>query len=471
MYIGTAGLPMELNRRRYVKIAGAGVVGLSGCMGGNQDGDEQNGGDQNGGTATPTSKTPGSGDLSGTEIHMISAESSEKGQEVISRLTSDFEEETNAKVTVEYQGFDTLFQRLTQLIQAGNPPEISFLGIPDTGVLGHEPLAQVDSVLDTFNDLYGDVPSIQRYQVDGHDYYLPFFGGANMNWYREDIVSSPVPNTWENNLEMVKEADQTEGIHGAFIAAGQTICPEILSIGWGYTNEARTVQRENGRIVSAIGRGDNKQKWIETLEYMNELHEYSPQAADAGCSEMINAMATGSYAVTPYYGARPKVQTISQERDFAKDTRASLFPKKETQVTYGSVNGHVIFKNSNVDAARELMKFAYQPDYFMDMLTIAPLHNVPPGEAGKHPKYKEVVIDELPDAWSQNDIDVCLDRMNYIQLPGTETDPPNGEARALMRQNVFSRMRFNVMIEGQDPAQAVDEAHQKAEQILESQQE
>jgi ABC-type glycerol-3-phosphate transport system substrate-binding protein len=405
-------------------------------------------------------------DLSGKEVHFLTEESGDKGKEVIRSVNADFEEATGATVNTEFIGIDGFFSRLTQLIQAGNPPEVSTISGSDVGVLGTDTLATVDSVIDSFEDTYGELPDNQRQTRDGNDYFLPFFGGTDMYWYREDIAAEPYPETWDDALELARKADGQQELHGTFVSAGQSICTEIDLIGWGYTNGASTVERRDGQIVSTLGKNGNKEKWIETLDYMKQLHQYSPEAAQAGCGGMINAIPNRVAATGPYYGARPKIQAIRRDRDFAGDMRAALFPRKESHKVYGNWDGYGIYQDANTKAARTYMKFAYQPEYLSEFLWISPLQNLPPGNVFEHESYQTRLENDLPDAWSEHDIEMTIERAEQVSQPNLETSPPNTVAGALTRESLFSRMKFDAIINEDPLDQVVDTYHEEANSIL-----
>lgn len=455
-----------MRRRKLLKRAAVGSplagAALAGCLG---DGD---GDSENGETPADDLEMGNWPDLSGDSVLVLTEETGEAAQTVFENIASDFEEETGAEVDIEYHGFDDMPQRLSQLIQAQDYPEVFHIGQSDSPeMVNNDLLASLDVVVEEFIDLYGNLPEQQRVIVDGSDYLAPLFVDTHMNWYREDIVSDPVPNTWDNHLEAASNADGVQGLAGTYSGAGTSVCTSIEMLAWGYSNGARTVTREDGEVVSMINQGDNRQRWIEVIEYLQELHEYSAPAADGGCTQMINAIPNEVAGVTPYYGARPKGVAVRNDREFAGDIRAAHFPHSGDEPgIYGQAEGWGCFSGSNVQAGRAFILYCFQPEYYMPILQdIAPLHHLPPGGAVDHEEYQTWIDEGVSDAWSEQDLEVNFERIEYINNPTFETDPPNQYTGA-WSDPTMAEMKYAAVIEQRPPGEIVDEFSDRVDQLL-----
>jgi len=452
-----------MDRRQFIKTTAVstGIVGISGCAG--QD-------SENGDTAGSTDSNGDWPDLSGEEVVFLTEEGTEQGRQTLNQMASDFNDATGAEANVETLGAGELNQRTTQLVQAGDPPELVAQPMSVAFFYGTEALAPMNGAVQQFQDRYGELKDVEQVQIDGDNYFSVLWGGANQYFYRDDVVNSN-PETWDQLLTIAEENDGQEDLSGTYVAAGESICVDVEVMGWGYSNGAKTLQRQDdGTIVPAIDKGENRQKWIETFEYFDQLHEFSPEAADAGCTAQINALADGQSATGMYPGARPKLQAAQRGREFAGNLRATLQPERESPTTVGNPEGLLSFADSNTEAAQVFVDFLYQPKYYFDLLMIAPLHNAPPQALRENDQFMELLGDELHESWSEQDIERSLDRSQFIQNPAIETDPGNQVGRLVLRSGVLSQIKNQVLIGGKDPGQAIDDnVPQLAEMLSDAQ--
>jgi len=466
-----------MNRRKFLRrtTASVGVVAVAGC-GGQQGETTPTDTDSSGGEGTPTDTvgTTASGgdwpDLDGKRVLFLTEEGTEQGRETLNQVASDFNDATGADAKVETLGADELNQRTTQLIQAGDPPELVAQPMSVAHFYGAEALAPLNGAVERFRNRYGELDDVERVQIDGDDYFSVLWGGANQYFYRDDVIDSE-PETWDQLLTIAEENHGEQDLSGTYVAAGQSICVDVEVMGWGYSNGAQTLQWDGDTIVPAIDKGSNREKWIEVFEYFDRLHEYSPEAADGGCSSQINALADGNAATGMYPGARPKIQAAERGRDFAGNLRATIQPKKESHTTVGNPEGLLSFAGSNTEAAQVFADFLYQPKYYFDMLMIAPLHNAPPQPLRDNDQFRTRLTDGLHESWSEQDVERSLERSKYILNPAIETDPGNSVGRLVLRSQVLSQIKNEVLIQDKDPGQAIDDNVPQLAEMLEDAQE
>jgi ABC-type glycerol-3-phosphate transport system substrate-binding protein len=461
-----------MDRRKFIKNAGlgSGALFVTGCVGNGDGGDGGDGDDSGDGGGDGDGGDGGDGgsdgdgggdgdgewpDLDGKRVLLLTEETSEKAVNILSRVTSDFNDATGADAQVEHLGANELNQRLTQLVQAGDPPELVQQPSALTVFYGTDSLAPVNDAVAAFEDRWGELQDNVRIQFDGDDYFAPLWRATSEYWYRDDIVDTH-PETWDDLLTAAENADGTDGLAGTYSAHGQSICVDIEVLGWGYSNGARSLEWDGDQVVEALT--STKDRWVEVLEFFQELYQYSPSAADAGCSEQINAVTDGISATGFFPGARPKIQSIRREREYAPDVRAALQPKKESHVTYGDPEGLMTFQGSNTEAAKVFVDFLYQPKYYIDILMITPLHNSPPKAVAESDVMQNRLEEDLSDAWTQEDIDTTIERNDFISNPAIETDPPNSVGRVVFRSQALSQMKFDAVIEEKDPEVAIEDA-------------
>lgn len=453
------------NRRTVLKGLGtAGIAGLAGCTGG-PDGDQGSPTDEPMGTATGT---PGQWpDLSGQEVHFLTDEANEPTQQIYQRIIDEFESATGGTVNIEYVPFDQFNQRVAQLLQANTPPELVLTTTSDTAnyiELGvAEPATEAFEMLE---EQYGTPPEGSRVLSGGDEYLIPLWTNSGMNHYRSDI-SDVVTETWEDELAYAQDADGTDGLAGAFVPAGQSVCTDQMVLSYAFANDAQVATRRDGEVTIIMGEGDNRTRWIEMLEHFQQLAEYAPEAPDAGCGQMVQAVPNEVSAQTYYIGARPKIQSVLQEKAFAADVHPIKTPSGRSENHSGFVEGLQMFQGGNKEAAVTFMEFFYQVENFVDLALQTPIHNNPGWPGLRDSDAYQQGLDDLPDTWSDDDIEAALSAIEGVQTLDGETDPPNPWAGPLRASRKFSEMFFEVTIAGDDPATVVDSTAGELQTVLE----
>lgn len=457
-------------RRSVLKFAGgssvAGLASLAGCSG---DGGSNGGGGEStstssGGTETSSGEWP---DLSGTEVHFLTDESSKKFTAFFEKVKADFEADTGATVKLDLVNLGEQGPRLAQLIQAGDPPDVMqavqtrVVQLQDQGVAG-----SVNSAMSDMVDRYGEPVSGTRVKVDGTDYAVPCWINPSGQWYREDIYEGE-PKTWDDMLKYAEEADNPNGIRGTSVPLGKALCNDSWFLAYLYTNGGRVCARDdNGKVQCIMNQGENKQRWIETLEFLNELYQYSPTNANASCSQQVQAIPNETSAEAGYVGARPKVQSVQRNKEFADKVRASLVPKKRTEQSHANAIAYMTFEGANVEAGNAFISYMFQEKYFIDILLLTPIHNNPSyPQVREHPEY-QAGLDNLDDAWTDSDIQTSLSFADDILPFSQETSPPNPYAGAIYSSKLLVDILNDATINDRDPATIVEEYSQEIQSVI-----
>jgi hypothetical protein len=220
-------------------------------------------------------------------------------------------------------------------------------------------------------------------------------------------------------------------------------------------------RNEDGDVVVSIDQGDNRDRWIEMLEFRKELQPYTGPGSDIGCEERINALHTESAAHTTYGGARPKIQSIERDRDFHQHIRAEPIPGPDGPGEFfGVIKSICTFEGSNTEMAKTFLnEFIFQPDYYERYINIqnAPLY----------PKQKEEIDmrAKLPDSYTDQDIENWKAVTDAIP-PAHETNPPNPYVDSIFTTRPGSTAVSLVISEDMDPADAVDQVASAARESL-----
>ncbi len=443
---GTASAESSVNRRNVLKtVGGVGVgMGLTGCLGGGGDGGDGGGG-------------------GGNEVHFLTDESSDAFQEFFSTVKKDFESETDYTVNMEYAGVGgSAEDRLAQLNQAGDPPEIFLTGASQAALfLNQDAIAPVSTAFDSIAERFGEPTDSWRLRSDGDDYIAPLWGNIGITWYRKDLWSDKTPDTWDKLKSGAESVDSSSDVRGSFVPAGTDICTDLYVLGWAYSNGARVCTREGGDVTVSMADGDNRQRWVETLSFLQDLHQYSPKNSDAGCSQMSQALATESAANTWYVGSRPKNQPVTQGKSFASEISAVNQPTPEAgqdPTTVALAEGLVTFAGANTEAANEYIDFLFQPSYLNEIYFLTPLHNVPAfPEISETKGYQNKLEDVISNtAFTQADVEATNTAAKNVVTLASETSPPNPYSGAILGSRKLSELIYDVTVGGKAPADALE---------------
>lgn len=408
-------------------------------------------------------------DLSGTTLTFLTDESNDTFREFFSDVGDAFNEATGATVEMDYQAVGgSVEERLAQLLQAGDPPDIYMSSVSQASLLAFQgAAAPVNDPVSTVIDEYGEPRD--RLQYQGDDYLMPIWSNIGIVWYRTDLYDEP-PTTWESSLQGAEQVNQQDGMSGAFVPAGQSFCTDLMLLGYVYSNGGTVTENQGEDVQVVMDQGQNRERWVETLSHLQELHQYSPQNSDAGCSQMSQSIASETAAQAWYVGSRPKNQSILQDKEFAANIAPTLQPApdgNEDSMTNGLTDGLITFQQaSNPEAAKVYMEFFAQPEYMTRLAFITPLHNITPfpGIIQSDPFQEQ--LENLPDVWSQEDIETTLTAAENYKTLATETGNLNPFAGAIYNSRKLSELMFDITVRGNDPGEMVDRYAQEIQQVV-----
>lgn len=448
----------NVNRRKILKGLGATtLVSISGCVGGDDDDGDGDGDGDGGADSTPMTDNGDWPDLSGSEVHFLVDETSDAFRSFFDDIGSDFNDATGAEVRMEYQATGgSLEERLSQLLQTGDPPEVILSSLSQSALLALDGVAApVNDAYQTVVDRYGD--SRERMRFEGDDYMMPFGSNIGMYWYRTDLYEQ-APSTWETLLEEAQRVEENTDTHGAAVLGATSFCTELMLMGYAFSANANVAENNDGDINVIMSEGSNRDNWVEVLSFLQDLQQYSGGLEDVGCGgSTVLADETSAHAW--WVGSRPKNQCVVQERPFAEDVTAvqQPGPGEEAALTCGLTDGLITFEQADVEAAKTYMEFFAQPQYLTRLAGITPIHIIPPFPGIWENEQFQAALDDLPDVWSDQDIETMRRGSENYQTLATETTPPNPYAGAIYGSNLLSDIVFDVTIQGRDPGAVIDE--------------
>jgi multiple sugar transport system substrate-binding protein len=358
----------SVNRRQAMALAGAaGLAGLAGCSGG--------GGGESGESGDGTETGGDSDGQAGGEVHFLTDYNNDPWQKKWDEtLVPAFEEQTEYTVRMEYSGYSgNQENRLANLVQSGDPPEISTATFEQVGDLfGSGALAEVGDVVADAQDTAGEL--IAKPYHDGDTYWQVTHGGyASVLHYREDVYEElglDVPTSFQGLLENARIIDESDldirgyGLAGSKVGKAQDEFQTFLAnMG---VSELRFTDPEAMEEVEVWFPEDE----ITTLlEYFEELSQYSPDPTNIGWGGSLRNWAGGQFAQQYNLNMWPAgVAAAVGATNIAENTGVAPMPlweeggitKEDSYLSTPTPDGHHVFVNAdNTEAGKEFLRFLY----------------------------------------------------------------------------------------------------------------
>ncbi|MFC6723820.1 ABC transporter substrate-binding protein [Halobium palmae] len=450
------------NRRSYLKAVGgvASAGSLAGCFGGSGG---SSGG--SGGSNGSSSKTGSGGkDLSGQNVHFITVAATPSIKEFWKGVASDFESKSGAKMELEFVETSDI-SRLTQLIQAGDPPEVAQLGLTNTYLLYNRGVLEpLNSVYDDTVDQLGEPTETVRkvVQRDGNAVIAPIFHNINMYSYRSDLTDV-VPETWDKAVEYARTVDEQESeMRGTYVPISGSVPDAVRLVSWLWPNEGSIAARnDDGKIVVNFHEEPYRSRMIELLKMLKTRQQYSPPGTGAGWADIMNIIQTGKAASSWYGGVRQKNAAIRNGRSFAGDIKLIPgMPTKRQDVVDGSTEGLVSFKGADTEAAKAFINHVMDAEFLSELLTkLSPIHNVPswPGVKDSDAYTEGIRSLDLWSGWSDEQFEnYQVEALSKMKSKTMDTDPPNPYAVTYYSDPIYN-LQGDVLRSDKAPEDVIDQ--------------
>lgn len=455
-----------IKRRETLKAIGGaaagGISGLAGCLGGGDSGSDDG----------PT--TPSGGDwpdLSGKDVHFITVAAESSIQDLWQGVATEFENDTGAKVEIEFVETGSL-KRIIQLLQAGDPPEVSMQAIGEAYRLqNRDVLLPVNAEYDrAVNALGQPTKSVQQIvTVENKKYMVPLFHNLNSYTYRSDL-SDIVPDTWEKAKQYAREVDeQNNGLRGTYVPIVTGSPGAVRMVAWLWTNGGSISERKNGKIHINFHEGKNRARMVEMLNFLKERQQWSPPGEGAGWADLMNVIQSGKVASTWYAGARAKNEAIRKGRPFAKEIDITPgMPHNGQQISDGSAEGLIAYKDADGQAAKTFINYVVRKSFVVELLTkLSPIHNVPSyPEIQQGDEYREKIKSlDLWKGWTEEQFEnYQVKTLEELQNKTQETSPPNPYTSTYYSDPIWN-LQNEVLLQGKNPENIID-THAKALQEI-----
>ncbi|NHN49356.1 extracellular solute-binding protein [Halostella sp. JP-L12] len=443
----------KVGRRSFLAAsAGSTIAALSGCVrllgGGGSNGGEE-------------------------EVHVVTGETNEAAKEWFDQMASDFEEETGTTVTMDYTSLSPT-ERISTLIQTGNTPELATLDTGQAAQLAtRDQLESVEDLIGTFEQEYnGSIPENVRLAIDGDDYTVPLWTNPTQVWYWEDVyqeynLESSAGLTWDEYLEIAQEIN-SDDMFGTVVPSASSELSSFTFWNFLKSNGGNVATRQDGEVQIALDQGENKQKAIETAEFLNELHQYSPEAGDFEWGDILQSYVSRNSAHC-IYGPRAKLQVINNTPDQTQNVRPHFPVHNGTESFINNGGGWVLMQDAEYkEEARQFIEFTARENRVIDFLTsVGPVHNFPTMTSiVEMDAYRE--DDFIAGNFSERDLEVVRESFEKGVSWGGETDPYNEYGPSLFTSQHLGTLLYEMNINGVAPEQAVNSAADNLRDTLQS---
>ena len=312
------------------------------------------------------------------KVLFVSEESNPAAQAIYDNINKDFLAQTGITVTMEYPGFDKITERVATLIAAGTPAELVWYGDGSAmEVALHNQLAEVDDLVKELN-----IPDNLRLVVDGHDRSVATSQQFVYGWYRSDLYEKagvePYKD-WDSYLAVAKKLNNPPSQYGNLVPSAQKGAAHLLMQTMMQKNDAHwfTFDTAKNDYVVSLDSPGNIDNVIESLDFLHNAHDFSPEASNYSWGDLMSQYFTGRVANSYYVGARLLQQTETNAPDIAPVTKAISLPANKSDSYYISVQGFHVGAGSNVDGAKAYIKFFMNHPDYIKWLHSVPLHIIP----------------------------------------------------------------------------------------------
>lgn len=474
----------NVTRRDALKtIGGASAVGmgaLAGCSGngGGDDTATSGGGGETTSSGTSASTDNGLPDLSGQDVHFITVAQVSNIQELWRSIASDFEDATGANMNVEFvtTGVSSL-DRIIQLIQAGDPPEVSIQSFGEAMILRNRGvLSPLDDTYSRVTESLGDPTETVSniIQVQGNRWMVPLFHNISTYSYRSDL-SDTVPETWEKAKQYAREVDQMDNdIRGTYVPIMTGSASTVRFLSWLWTNDGSITTWDGDRITVNLNEEPYRQRTIELLNFLKERQQWSPPGEGSGWATTQNIIQSGRAASTWYAGVRTKNAAIRNDRPFAKDVHIlpGMPGNRDSKTSEGSAEGFVTYKGGNTEAGRAFIEYCTNQDFVTNLLlNLSPVQNIPswPRITNSDAYLSGLRETDLWRGWSEEQFKnyqvEAMEELTHKTIEGGTTSPPNPYTSAYYSEPIWN-LQTDVLLRDKNPADVIDQRAEELQQVV-----
>jgi multiple sugar transport system substrate-binding protein len=394
------------------------------------------------------------------QLVFISEESNPKAIAVYEKINAEFTKETGIKVVMEYPGFTNIHKRVATLIASGTPADLVWYGAAQAMDVALEGL--LADLTDLANEF--EIDQNQRLMFKGACRNVATSQQFVYCWYRKDLYEQKGIKpftTWEEYLAAAKALNDPPRMYGCIIPSSEMGASHLLMETAMMTNAAHWFKYDSQtkKYSVCLDEGENKKAVVETLEFLHEMHKYSPEASTYNWAELMSTFASEKVANSYYVGARLLEQVMANNARIGDVTAPLAFPPRKTPRYYLSVQGFHVHKDSNVEGARKYIRFFIKHPDYIKWLHAVPLHIIP----ASRKVLQSAAYQDNPIVQKRMDVLKFLDSIWGKGLPPYYSDGPelNPLVGLYQNANLGGWMLAMRNIKGQDASSVVDQAAEK----------
>lgn len=253
----------------------------------------------------------------------------------------------DVKIEVVSAGWDEINQKIIQVYQAGQSPDIIMLG--SRSIRQFAEMGILEDMTPFLDEEYmaNRIPEVmETANIDGKQYGIPLAMSSRALYYRSDLIENP-PTTWEELLETAKAVNEEHGIYGFSLPTDiEAGTDEILNF----------IFQGGGLIVDEAGDFIiNSPENVITLDYLKEFVGIIPDPVGTARKDQVDLFTNGDLAMY-----------ISGPWEFEKmDEHAGQYPYAVSELPVGKIKSRTIVTDSyglssiseNKEIAADFIKF------------------------------------------------------------------------------------------------------------------
>jgi hypothetical protein len=193
-------------------------------------------------------------------------------------------------------------------------------------------------------------------------------------------------------IQLFKGLSSVALLYGCIIPSAETRASTVLLETALMTNNVHWFEYNAAKkeYEVALDKGENRKRAVETLEFLNELHKYSPEASTYNWAELMGTFVAEKAANSYYVGARLLEQVMANNARIADATAPVAFPKRLSDHFFLSIQGFHILTQSNVEGAKQYVRFFLKHPDCIQWYHAVPLHIIPASrEVLRSAKYQD----------------------------------------------------------------------------------
>ncbi|MDR2897110.1 MAG: extracellular solute-binding protein [Propionibacteriaceae bacterium] len=311
----------------------------------------------------------GAGDGAKTEIKVWLV-GTDTPQDARDYLKKTFEEQNKgATLTVEEQQWSGLVDKYTTALAGSSAPDVVEVG--NTQATTFTSAGYFTDLTDKYEELGGDdmlQGFVEAGSYKGKFYAAPYYSGARVVTYSTDLVTAPVPTTWDEYMTDIKNAT-TDTMSGIYLPGKDW--RDMMSFVWVNGGQIAT-QGDDGKWTA----GFSTPEGIKGLTQAQEMLAYSkfPKDGTEGdqqipfCAGQIAYLPapswiSGSIAAAPDADAPGCSDTYAAEGKLHQFAAPGLTAGSYAPVLAGGSNIAIAAKSKNQDLAYKAMQILLSDDY------------------------------------------------------------------------------------------------------------